>query len=81
MTTRLAAEEESSRHLKDRLAVLEERSRAVCMSLGAELTLDDRLQGLLGERALLERLLAEAHEHLAEVLSTVLNECLNQFQV
>lgn len=67
LTSRLATQEEAARHLKDRLAVLEERCRTGCLGLGGELTPDDRVQGLLGERTLLERLLAEAHEHMSEV--------------
>jgi len=67
LTSRLAEEEETKRHCKDRIAVLEERCRASCLGLGGDLTIDDRVQGLLGERALLERLLSEAHEHLSEV--------------
>lgn len=52
------------------MAVLEQRSNAGCVALGAELTLDERVQALLGERALLERRLEEAHLHLSDIKSS-----------
>jgi len=66
----LAQSEEEVRHLKDRVAVLEQRTNAECINLGAELTVDERVQALLNERILLERRLEEAHLHLLEIKSS-----------
>lgn len=70
LRSELAQSEESVRHLKDRVAVLERRTSADCVALGAPLTVDERVQGLLGERTLLERRLEEAHLHLADIKSS-----------
>jgi golgin subfamily A protein 1 len=66
----LAQSEEEVRHLKDRVAILEQRTNAECVNLGAELTVNDRVQALLGERILLERRLEEAHLHLLDIKSS-----------
>jgi golgin subfamily A protein 1 len=52
------------------VAVLEQRTNAECINLGAELTVDERVQALLGERILLERRLEEAHLHLLDIKSS-----------
>jgi len=70
LRTELAQKEEDLRHLKDRVAVLERRTSTDCIALGAPLSIDERVQGLLGERALLERRLEEAHLHLKEIKSS-----------
>ena len=56
--------------MRDRVAVLEQRTNADCINLGTELTVDDRVQALLGERILLERRLEEAHLHLSDIKSS-----------
>lgn len=63
----LAQTEEEVRHLRERVAVLEERTKAECAALGAELTIDERVVALLGERTRLERRLEEAHLHLSDI--------------
>lgn len=70
LRSELAQSEENVRHLKDRVAVLERRTSADCVALGAPLSVDERVQGLLGERTLLERRLEEAHLHLADIKSS-----------
>ncbi|PSN39834.1 hypothetical protein C0J52_19190 [Blattella germanica] len=70
LSSKLAQSEEEVRHLKDRVAVLEQRTNAECINLGAELTVDERVQALLGERILLERRLEEAHLHLSDIKSS-----------
>ncbi|PNF41512.1 hypothetical protein B7P43_G13037, partial [Cryptotermes secundus] len=70
LSGKLAQSEEEVRHLKDRVAVLEQRTNAECVNLGAELTVNDRIQALLGERRLLDRRLEEAHLHLLEIKSS-----------
>lgn len=70
LTSELAQKEENVRHLKDRVTVLEQRSNADAIALGADLTIDERIQALLGERTLLERRLEEAHLHLFEIKSS-----------
>ncbi|XP_039279435.1 golgin subfamily A member 1 [Nilaparvata lugens] len=67
LSSRLAQAEETVRHLRDRVAVLTCRSEAECVALGATLSSDERVQALLGERALLERRLEEAHVHLSDI--------------
>ncbi|KAJ8875094.1 hypothetical protein PR048_022985 [Dryococelus australis] len=67
LSSKLAQSEEEVRHLQDRVAVLEQRTNADCMNLGAELSIDERVQALLGERVLLERRLEEAHLHLSDI--------------
>ncbi|KAK3909020.1 Golgin subfamily A member 1 [Frankliniella fusca] len=70
LRSELAHSEENVRHLRDRVAVLERRTSADCVALGAPLSIDERIQGLLGERTLLERRLEEAHLHLADIKSS-----------
>ncbi|GFG31832.1 hypothetical protein Cfor_10255 [Coptotermes formosanus] len=70
LSSKLAQSEEEVRHLKDRVAVLEQRTNAECINLGAELTVDERVQALLSERILLERRLEEAHLHLSDIKSS-----------
>lgn len=70
LRSELAQSEENVRHLRDRVAVLERRTSADCVALGAPLSIDERIQGLLGERTLLERRLEEAHLHLADIKSS-----------
>jgi len=70
LSSNLAQSEEEVRHLKDRVAVLEQRTNAECINLGAELSVNDRVQALLGERILLERRLEEAHLHLSDIKSS-----------
>lgn len=70
LRSELAQSEENVRHLRDRVAVLERRTSADCIALGAPLSVDERIQGLLGERTLLERRLEEAHLHLADIKSS-----------
>lgn len=70
LSSKLAQSEEEVRHLKDRVAVLEQRTNAECVNLGAELTVDDRVHALLAERVLLERKLEEAHLHLSDIKSS-----------
>ncbi|RZF43036.1 hypothetical protein LSTR_LSTR001214 [Laodelphax striatellus] len=67
LSSQLAQSEETVRHLRDRVAVLTCRSEAECVALGATLSSDERVQALLGERALLERRLEEAHVHLSDI--------------
>lgn len=62
LSSKLAQSEEQVRHLTDRVAVLTRRSES-----GAGTQVDDRVQALLGERALLERRLEEAHVHLTDI--------------
>nr|BAN20415.1 omega-crystallin, putative [Riptortus pedestris] len=62
LSSKLAQSEEQVRHLTDRVAVLTRRSES-----GAGVQVDDRVQALLGERALLERRLEEAHVHLTDI--------------
>lgn len=64
LTSKLAQSEEQVRHLTDRVAVLSRRSES---GAGAGVQVDDRVQALLGERALLERRLEEAHVHLTDI--------------
>jgi golgin subfamily A protein 1 len=66
----LAQSEEEVRHLKDRVVVLEQRTNAECINLGAQLNVDERVQALLSERILLERRLEEAHLHLSDIKSS-----------
>ena len=70
LSSKLAQSEEDVRHLKDRVAVLEQRTNAECINLGSELTVDERVQALLGDRVLLERRLEEAHLHLSDIKSS-----------
>lgn len=70
LRSELAQSEENVRHLRDRVVVLERRTSADCVALGAPLSVDERIQGLLGERTLLERRLEEAHLHLADIKSS-----------
>lgn len=70
LSSKLAQSEEEVRHLKDRVAILEQRTNAECINLGAELTVDERVHALLNERILLERRLEEAHLHLSEIKSS-----------
>lgn len=74
LRSELAQSEENIRHLRDRIEVLEQRTSADCMALGAPLSVDERVQGLLGERTLLERQLEEAHLHLADIKSSWSNK-------
>nr|CAD7600947.1 unnamed protein product [Timema genevievae] len=67
LASTLAQSEEEVRHLRDRVAVLERRTSGECAGLGAQLTVDERVQSLLGERTLLERRLEEAHLHLTDI--------------
>uniref|UniRef100_A0A0A9VSN2 Golgin subfamily A member 1 n=2 Tax=Lygus hesperus TaxID=30085 RepID=A0A0A9VSN2_LYGHE len=66
LSSKLAQSEEQVRHLTDRVAVLTRRSESDA-GLAAALPADDRVQALLGERALLERRLEEAHVHLTDI--------------
>uniref|UniRef100_A0A069DYW2 Putative golgin subfamily protein a member n=1 Tax=Panstrongylus megistus TaxID=65343 RepID=A0A069DYW2_9HEMI len=66
LSSKLAQSEEQVRHLTDRVAVLTRRSESDA-GLASSLPPDDRVQALLGERALLERRLEEAHVHLTDI--------------
>uniref|UniRef100_T1HRG0 GRIP domain-containing protein n=1 Tax=Rhodnius prolixus TaxID=13249 RepID=T1HRG0_RHOPR len=66
LSSKLAQSEEQVRHLTDRVAVLTRRSESDA-GLASSLPPDDRVQALLGERALLERRLEEAHSKPYEV--------------
>lgn len=67
LLSNLAEKEEDVRHLKDRVLLLEERNS---LGLTGEMTVDERVQKLLGERALFERRLEEAHLHLSQIKSS-----------
>ncbi|XP_014253176.1 golgin subfamily A member 1 isoform X2 [Cimex lectularius] len=67
LSSKLAQSEEQVRHLTDRVALLTKRSESDTAGLVASLPPDDRVQAFLGERALLERRLEEAHVHLTDI--------------
>ncbi|KAK6618916.1 hypothetical protein RUM44_003297 [Polyplax serrata] len=67
LTCKLAEKEEDVRHLKDKLVLLEERVNSGPIG---EMTVDERVQKLLCERALFERRLEEAHLHLSQIKSS-----------
>lgn len=63
LASQLAQSEEETRHLRDRVDLLEKRA-----NLESETTEpDDKTKALLSERTLLEQRLEEAHFHLAEI--------------
>lgn len=47
LSSKLAQSEETVRHLKDRVAVLTKRSEAECVALGAKISPDERVQGII----------------------------------
>lgn len=67
LSSKLAEKEEDVRHLQDKVVLLEERASS---GLAGEMTVDERVQKLLGERALFERRLEEAHLHLSQIKSS-----------
>lgn len=44
LSSKLAQNEEEISHLKERVAVLSRRAQAECQALGAQLTVDERIQ-------------------------------------
>ncbi|KAL0273780.1 UNVERIFIED_CONTAM: hypothetical protein PYX00_006375 [Menopon gallinae] len=66
LSSDLSQREEDVRHLKDRVAILEQR---LLSGNSAELTVNEQVQALLAERSLMERRLEEAHLYLSEIKS------------
>lgn len=64
LSSDLSQREEDVRHLKDRVAILEQR---LLSGNSAELTVNEQIQALLAERSLMERRLEEAHLYLSEI--------------
>ena len=64
LSSQLAQAEESVRHLKDKVFVLEQR---VALNSCDQVTVDEQVANLMRERTLLERKLEEAHLHLSDI--------------
>ncbi|XP_058119356.1 golgin subfamily A member 1 [Anopheles ziemanni] len=65
----LAAVEETNRHLKSRIQVLEDTRVSLTSASGTGGSTDDKIQCLLKERLMLEERLHEAHLHLSDIKS------------
>lgn len=67
LASQLAQSEEETRHLRDRVELLEKRVNNVEADNTEP---DDKMKALLSERNLLEQRLEEAHFHLADIKSS-----------